>query len=105
MKQLRDLVAKNDAQTAAGITFWDAGSPGYRWIELVNNRLLENQQIPNAHRVYTYMTMAIHDATIAAWESKYFHNRPRPSEADTTLPTALPTPRSPSYPSEHASAA
>lgn len=105
LKQLRDLVAKNDAQTAAGITFWDAGSPGYRWIELVNNRLLENQQIPNAHRVYTYMTMAIHDATIAAWESKYFYNRPRPSEADTMLPTALPTPRSPSYPSEHAAAA
>src|SRR5262245_21987226 len=49
--------------------------------------------------------MAIYDATIAAWESKYFYNRPRPSEADATLPTALPTPRSPSYPSEHAAAA
>src|SRR5262249_17272777 len=44
-------------------------------------------------------------ATIATWESKYFYNRPRPSEADATLPTALPTPRSPSYPSEHAAAA
>src|ERR1700754_5183037 len=49
--------------------------------------------------------MAMYDATIAAWESKYFYNRPRPSEVDATLPTALPTPRSPSYPSEHAAAA
>lgn len=105
LQQLRDLIAKNDAQVAATITFWDAGSPGYRWIELVNNRLLQGQQIPYAHRVYTYLTMAIYDATIAAWESKYFYNRPRPSEADATLTTALPTPRSPSYPSEHAAAA
>lgn len=105
LEQLRELVAKNDAQTAAMITFWDAGAPGYRWIELVNNRLLAGQQVPNAHRVYAYLTMAIYDATIAAWESKYFYNRPRPSEADTTLPTALPTPRSPAYPSEHAATA
>ena len=92
-------------QAAAKITFWDAGSPGYRWIDLVNNRLLADQPIPNSHRIYTYLTMAIYDATIAAWESKYFYNRPRPSEADATLPTALPTPRSPSYPSEHAATA
>lgn len=105
LRQLRDLVAKNDTQVAAKITFWDAGSPGYRWIELVNNRILSGQQIPNAHRVYTYLTIATYDATIAAWESKYFYNRPRPSEVDATLPTALPTPRSPSYPSEHAATA
>ncbi len=105
LEQVRELVAKNDAQVAAKITFWDAGSPGYRWIDLVNNRLLANQTIPNAHRVYTYLTMAVYDATVAAWESKYFYNRPRPSEVDTTLPTALPTPRSPAYPSEHAAAA
>lgn len=105
LEQLRKLIATNDAQVAAKIVFWDAGSPGYRWIDLVNDRLLEGQQIPNAHRVYTYLTMAIYDATIAAWESKYFYNRPRPSEADATLPVVLPTPRSPSYPSEHAAAA
>ncbi len=47
----------------------------------------------------------MYDATIATWESKYFYNRPRPSELDHTLPTALPVPNSPSYPSEHAAAA
>lgn len=105
LEQVRELVAKNDAQIADKITFWDAGSPGYRWIDVVNNRLLANQPIPNAHRVYTYLTMAVYDATVAAWESKYFYNRPRPSQVDATLPTALATPRSPAYPSEHAAAA
>jgi membrane-associated phospholipid phosphatase len=106
LEQLREIVAKNDPKVSAKITFWDAGSPGYRWIDLVNNRLLTGQPLPpNPHRIYTYLTMAIYDATIAAWESKYFYNRPRPREVDATMPTALPTPRSPSYPSEHAAAA
>jgi membrane-associated phospholipid phosphatase len=47
----------------------------------------------------------MYDATIATWESKYFYNRARPSELDHKLPTALPVPNSPSYPSEHAAAA
>ena len=59
----------------------------------------------NPHRVYTYVALAMYDATIATWESKYFYNRRRPSELDHKLPTALPVPNSPSYPSEHAASA
>jgi membrane-associated phospholipid phosphatase len=47
----------------------------------------------------------MYDATVAVWESKYYYNRARPSELDHNLPTALPTPNSPSYPSEHAATA
>jgi membrane-associated phospholipid phosphatase len=104
--ELREQLANSDTEIADQITFWDAGSPGYRWIELVNTRVLEGQALPpNAHRIHTYLTMAIHDATIAAWESKYFYNRPRPSELDPALQAVLSTPQSPSYPSEHAVAA
>jgi membrane-associated phospholipid phosphatase len=104
--QVRDLMAQKDSKASEIIRFWDAGSPGYRWIELVNNRLLTGQPLPtNPHRIYTYLTMAIYDATIAAWESKAFYNRPRPTEMDPALLTVLPTPRSPSYPSEHAATA
>jgi membrane-associated phospholipid phosphatase len=104
--QVRDLMAQKDSKASEIIRFWDAGSPGYRWIELVNNRLLTGQPLPtNPHRIYTYLTMAIYDATIAAWESKAFYNRPRPTEMDPALLTVLATPRSPSYPSEHAATA
>src|SRR5207248_3059652 len=48
---------------------------------------------------------AIYDSIIAAWDSKYTHNRPRPSELDSSLTTAIPNPQSPSYPSEYAVAA
>ncbi len=106
LSQVRELASQADTGAAAQIRFWDAGSPGYRWIELVNGRIQEAEApIPNAHRIYTYLTMAMYDATIAAWESKYFYNRPRPSALDKTLPTRLPAPKSPSYPSEHAAVA
>jgi hypothetical protein len=51
------------------------------------------------------VAIAMNDAMIATWESKYHYNRPRPSERDHKLPTARPVPNSPSYPSEHAAAA
>ena len=105
LAQVRELIAQNGPEAADTITFWDAGAPSYRWIDLVNSRLLADQPIPYSHRIYTYLTMAMYDATIAAWELKYFYNRPRPSEADPMLVAALPTPRSPSYPSEHAATA
>src|SRR5262249_17347990 len=49
--------------------------------------------------------VAIYDATIAAWDSKYAYQRQRPSAADHALVPTIATPRSPSYPSEHAAVA
>lgn len=36
LEQLRELVRRNDQQSYARIAFWDAGAPGYQWIELIN---------------------------------------------------------------------
>jgi membrane-associated phospholipid phosphatase len=106
LRSLAGLIAGNDAQTNEQIAFWDAGAPGYRWMELISSRLLAGTPTSAyPHRVYTYVAMAMYDATIAAWESKYAYNRSRPSELDHKLPTAVAVPNSPSYPSEHAAAA
>ena len=106
LRALADLIGQNDEQARQQIAFWDAGAPPYRWIDLINARLLAGTpttQYP--HRVYTYVALAMYDATVAAWESKYFYNRRRPSEWDHNLPTAVAVPNSPSYPSEHSAAA
>ncbi len=106
LQWLHDFVAQKDPSIAPQIAFWDAGAPAYRWIDLISNRYLNGQPITTyPHRVYAYVAMAMYDATVAAWEAKYFYNRPRPSQLDPTLPTALPVPNSPSYPSEHAATA
>ena len=107
LRALASLISHNDAQAQQQIAFWDAGSPAYRWIDLLNARTLAGTPTTTNGRtgVYTYVALAMHDATIATWESKYAYNRQRPSERDHRLPTALPVPNSPSYPSEHAAAA
>ncbi len=104
---VRDVaVTTRNPGLVGSVTFWSAGAPSYRWIELINNRALRGASLtPFASRLYAYVAQAMYDATVAAWESKYVYNRPRPAELDATLKTRLPTPRSPSYPSEHAATA
>lgn len=103
---LRDFVAQNNDQFKQDIAYWDAGAPSYRWIDLISTRYLAGDPVTAyPHRVYAYVAMAMYDATVATWDSKYAYNRPRPSQADPTLKTVLPTPASPSYPSEHAATA
>jgi membrane-associated phospholipid phosphatase len=106
LRALAELISQNDENSAAQIAFWNAGAPQYRWMDLISNRLLASTPttaIP--HRVYTYVALAMYDATIATWESKYHYARARPSEMDKNLLTAVDVPNSPSYPSEHAAAA
>jgi membrane-associated phospholipid phosphatase len=101
LRELGDLIAGNTAADRQQIQHWDAGSPAYRWIDLLNQRYLAGAPTPFPSRLYAYVAMAMYDATIATWESKYFYNRPRPSDLDHNLATSLPVPGSPSYPSEH----
>jgi membrane-associated phospholipid phosphatase len=104
---IRDVaLTTTNTNIVNSVTFWSAGAPSYRWIELLNNRSTRGASLtPFAVRPYVYVAQAMYDATVAAWDSKYTYNRPRPAEADPTLKTRLPTPRSPSYPSEHAATA
>jgi membrane-associated phospholipid phosphatase len=106
LRQVEDLVRHNDAAARAQIAYWDAGAPGYRWLEMISAKVLAGQPAsPYAHRVYTYVALAVYDATIATWESKYHYKRERPELHGHGLETELPVPDSPSYPSEHAAAA
>jgi membrane-associated phospholipid phosphatase len=106
LRQLEDLTKHNDEETIQKIRFWDAGDPAYRWMRLISSRALGGGPLPPyAFRVNLYVALAVYDATIATWESKYFYDRPRPSQLSHHVRTSLPVPRSPSYPSEHAAAA
>jgi len=103
---LRLAVAEQNPDIVASISYWSSGAPSYRWMQLITNRILSGAPVtPYSHRLYTYVAMAMYDATVATWDSKYAYNRARPSELDATLKTRLPTPRSPSYPSETAATA
>jgi len=105
---LKTLSQEKDPIIAEQVRFWNAGAPSYRWVDVVTNRLLDPAQTPIGafpNRAYLYVSLAIYDATIAAWDSKYAFNRKRPSEVDSGITPRVAVPRSPSYPSDYAATA
>ena len=85
------------------IAFWNAGAPGYRWMELTEQLAVsEGLSTPLQTRALALVAAAIYDSTVAAWDSKYFYMRQYPNQVDPTVSTVIAPPASPSYPSEHA---
>jgi membrane-associated phospholipid phosphatase len=98
--QLKEIAKQRDAGTLERIIWWNAGPPGYRWTSIA---IPPGQASATLHsRIMALLSVAIYDATVAAWDSKYAYNRPRPTAFDPSLTAALQNPQSPSYPSEHA---
>ena len=106
LRELRKLVAGDDAAAIERVRYWDLGSPAYRWNELLAE-IGARDHVGSAAgiRAFALLNVAIHDALIAAWDSKYAYNRPRPGELDGRLAPEVRVPRSPSYPCEQAVAA
>lgn len=104
--ELAAMAGERDEAALQQITYWNAGPPSYRWNQITVGAI-GKRAIPGASssRVLTLVHVSIYDATVAAWDSKYAHNRPRPSEVDGSLETVIPNPPSPSYPSEYAATA
>jgi membrane-associated phospholipid phosphatase len=82
------------------IVFWNAGAPGYRWQEMIGKLWIVDTNYTGA-LAYMLIGTATYDATIAAWDTKYAHNRPRPFVADKRIKSFAPKSESPSYPCEH----
>src|SRR5258708_5465388 len=103
---LEKLAEQRDAGALDLIKFWDAGAPSYQWNQMTINEIKKfNVGTVRGERALALVHVAIYDARVAAWDSKYVYNRPRPSRLDRDLTTVIANPHSPSYPSEHAVAA
>jgi membrane-associated phospholipid phosphatase len=100
---IKECIAARDQSALTQIRFWDAGAPGYRWMQLTAQLAVsEGLPTPSQTRALSLVAAAIYDATVAAWDSKYTYNRQHPSEIDSTVQTVVTPTASPSYPSEHA---
>jgi membrane-associated phospholipid phosphatase len=105
LRQLKDLTNRRTAADLDLIAWWDVGGPVYRWSQIASAELLDHGvNTPMATRDLALLHAAMQDATVIAWTTKDVHRRPRPSQLDPTLTTALPVPFSPSYPSDFAAA-
>jgi membrane-associated phospholipid phosphatase len=100
------LTETRDNTALDKIAYWDTGAPSYRWSELaIAEYLKKGSPWQLAARGVSLMHIAIYDAMVSAWDSKYAYDRPRPGAVRADIKTAIATPASPSYPAEHAVAA
>ncbi len=106
LQSLKQIMANADDAAKAQVTYWDAGSPAYRWMKIASQQMIShNLAAPFYTRGMALVAVAVYDATVATWDSKYAWNRPRPSQTDPSIAPLVAVPRSPSYPSEHAATA
>jgi hypothetical protein len=54
-----------------------------------------------AARAFALLNMAMHDAAVGCWETKFFYFNPRPSQIDPSIRTPIGLPNFPSYSSGH----
>lgn len=106
IQSLKVMLAEANPDTMAQVAYWDAGSPEYRWLQIATRQMLaENVPAPQFTRGMALLSVAMYDATIAAWDSKYAFKRQHPNAIDSTITPTVFVADVPSYPSEHAVAA
>jgi hypothetical protein len=104
--ELRAQETRRDPAMLERIRYWDYASPAYRWNALLTDiGIRHGVGFAPGTRAFALLNVAISDAMIAAWDSKYAHGRKRPAELEPGLHVAVATPPSPSYPCEHSVAA
>lgn len=101
--ELRTLAHRRDATMQRTIAYWDTGPPSYRWNQLaVAETLRQHDYTHVALRGLALLHVALDDALVAAWDTKYAYRRRRPTDDHHDFSPAVTVTASPSYPSEHA---
>jgi hypothetical protein len=104
--ELKDI-ADNLTDEQRGIAnFWADGvgtyTPPGHWNRIAGESILAMRCNPlRTARVLAYLNMAVADAGISCWETKYYYHYPRPVEAIPGFKSLLGTPNFPSYTSGH----
>lgn len=100
-QELKQLKEKNNREHNAGIRYWNAGAPAYRWNQMATRLISFEEFVTFTRAPSAWMNLAIYDATLLAWKAKNKYQRKRPAQMDATLKPAIQTPASYSYPCEH----
>jgi hypothetical protein len=90
LQEVQTLAAQRDAATKERIRYWDFWSPSARWNDMLVDISAANP-LPGGDgiRAFPMLNIAMHDAMIAAWDTKYAYNRPRPAEIAAQLTTLV----------------
>lgn len=105
LKQIAANLTKEQRRIA---NFWADGpgtyTPPGHWNRKAAELVVQYRQNPlRTARTFAYMNMAVMDAGICCWDTKYYYHFPRPSQLIPGFKTILGVPNFPSYTSGHSS--
>jgi hypothetical protein len=106
VEELRKFAAHMTIQQRRIANWWEDGLGSYtppgHWNRFAKEAIVRHKLNPlRSARVFAYMNMAIMDAGVACWDTKYYYHYPRPVEAIPGFKTILGTPNFPAYTSGH----
>ncbi|MEP7197440.1 MAG: phosphatase PAP2 family protein [Saprospiraceae bacterium] len=104
--EIKDFTKNPTEETRCSANFWADGpstsTPPGHWNEIACKLILRYKMNPiRTARTLAYMNMAVEDAGISCWDTKYFYNGLRPSNALSGFRTLIGVPNFPGYISGH----
>ena len=103
MNELRALSTGRTAAQGDIARYWATDAPSGKWEAFMRDEI-DRRQLPPVHaaRALATASVAMYDAFVACWDSKFHYWLLRPISADAaSIKTVFPTPPFPSYPSGH----
>lgn len=85
---------------------WNDGAGTYtppgHWNDIAAEHVRDGRMSEvRAARAFALLNMAMHDAAVSCWETKFFYFNPRPSQLDPSIKTPIGLPNFPAYSSGH----
>ena len=105
-EEVRTTVEKLTRNQLAIATRWADGvsspTPPGHWNFITESYVMQAQLSEvRAARVFALLNMALHDAAVACWDTKYYYFNPRPVQLDRRIKTVIGLPNFPAYTSGH----
>jgi peptidoglycan hydrolase-like protein with peptidoglycan-binding domain len=105
LKNVQEVVDASNNRTSYQITaihYWGDKLPPSIWNNILNEEIKNrNLSLFDAARASVYLNVAIYDACISTWYTKYTYWTARPVERIDNFTTVIPTPNFPGYTSGH----
>jgi len=106
LAEVKKEASSNDRKKLAIVHYWADGAGTYtppgHWNSLAADKFYQAQfsEVRTA-RGFALLNMAMMDAAISCWETKYTYFYPRPSQLDPSIKTLTGVPNFPAYTSGH----
>jgi PAP2 superfamily len=106
LAEVKRYVDRGTRKELAIANFWADGpstpTPPGHWMFIAAPHIRKaDWSEVRAARAFAFVAMAVHDAAVGCWETKYFYYNPRPSHLDPELKSVIGLPNFPAYTSGH----